>query len=351
MFRVLFYFFAKRIRSSSANRLKVTVLFAVLVWYSASGFLYFELPQKPDLMWKDALWWTFVTMTTIGYGDHFPVSTGGRFIVGLPVMLFGIGFLGYIISAVAAQLIESRSRRLKGMTTIRHRDHILIINFTVMDDMLGLIEELRSDPSTGQRKIVLVDEYLEEIPAMLVDRNIDYVRGDPADGDVLERAGVRDAFCAVILAGDRSDPHIDDHNLATILAIEKENPSCHTVAEVLNARKVRQIELAGCNSAVCVAELNTSMLVQEIQDPGVKNVVADLVSNRGGEQFYIISIESDEASTYRDLVLWGMEKCYAVVGLKRGETLMHACDKGERILDGDMAILVGKTRPARVRLS
>lgn len=47
----------------------------------------------------DAIWWAYVTITTVGYGDQFPVTTGGR-LVGILVMTTGVGifatFAGYI---------------------------------------------------------------------------------------------------------------------------------------------------------------------------------------------------------------------------------------------------------------
>lgn len=53
----------------------------------------------------DALWWACTTVTTVGYGDHFPVTTTGRF-VAVGLMLAGIALVGSITAAVAAWFIE-----------------------------------------------------------------------------------------------------------------------------------------------------------------------------------------------------------------------------------------------------
>lgn len=53
----------------------------------------------------DALWWAATTVTTVGYGDRFPVSTAGRFIA-VALMLVGIALVGAITAAVAAWMIE-----------------------------------------------------------------------------------------------------------------------------------------------------------------------------------------------------------------------------------------------------
>jgi voltage-gated potassium channel len=53
----------------------------------------------------DALWWPMTTMTTVGYGDRYPVTTTGRFI-GAAVMIAGIALLGTVTATIATLLID-----------------------------------------------------------------------------------------------------------------------------------------------------------------------------------------------------------------------------------------------------
>ncbi len=52
----------------------------------------------------DALWWAMVTLTTVGYGDTFPVTAAGR-ITGVIVMLAGVGIIGSLASILASVLV------------------------------------------------------------------------------------------------------------------------------------------------------------------------------------------------------------------------------------------------------
>ena len=52
----------------------------------------------------EALWWGFVTITTVGYGDFYPVTTLGR-TIGVFVMFAGVGIIGALASILASILV------------------------------------------------------------------------------------------------------------------------------------------------------------------------------------------------------------------------------------------------------
>lgn len=59
--------------------------------------------QRPDATvrsWGDALWWSLTTMTTVGYGDHVPVTTTGR-LIAAAVMVVGVAVIGAVAAVVA----------------------------------------------------------------------------------------------------------------------------------------------------------------------------------------------------------------------------------------------------------
>ena len=56
------------------------------------------------------LWWAVQTVTTVGYGDKVPTTTGGLFLAAL-VMLTGIGFISVVTASVTAGFVEAARRR------------------------------------------------------------------------------------------------------------------------------------------------------------------------------------------------------------------------------------------------
>jgi len=71
--------------------------------------------------YPDALWWAIVTVTTVGYGDRYPVSDGGR-IVAAVLMLVGIGLIGVLTATVASVFIKEHTDDNKQELQNSHAD-------------------------------------------------------------------------------------------------------------------------------------------------------------------------------------------------------------------------------------
>jgi voltage-gated potassium channel len=54
---------------------------------------------------RDALWWAATTVTTVGYGDRYPVTTEGR-LIAVALMVVGIGLVGAVTASVAAWMVR-----------------------------------------------------------------------------------------------------------------------------------------------------------------------------------------------------------------------------------------------------
>jgi voltage-gated potassium channel len=96
----------------------ITVLMAMLVLMTASvSVLWFE-SHSPDAnitTGGDALWWAVVTITTVGYGDRYPVTPGGR-LTAVIVMFAGVGIIGALASILASILIPQPKTNTTGQS-------------------------------------------------------------------------------------------------------------------------------------------------------------------------------------------------------------------------------------------
>jgi voltage-gated potassium channel len=87
----------------------ITLTAAMVVLIFASAFVLQFESTAPDGNIKtggEAVWWSIVTITTVGYGDFYPVTGPGR-VVGFFVMVTGIGIIGALASIFASLLVSS----------------------------------------------------------------------------------------------------------------------------------------------------------------------------------------------------------------------------------------------------
>lgn len=73
----------------------------------------------------DAIWWTIVTITTVGYGDFFPVTVVGR-IIGIFIIISGFIIFSTFTAYIASNFIDKKIKERKGLNKIKLRNHIVI---------------------------------------------------------------------------------------------------------------------------------------------------------------------------------------------------------------------------------
>jgi voltage-gated potassium channel len=103
--RLAGYLLAKRAQAALAVATLVAFLFVV---FSAIAILQFEANATGSNIKtaQDALWWAYVTITTVGYGDRFPVTFEGR-VVAVGLMTVGVGLFGTFSGFVASWFLAA----------------------------------------------------------------------------------------------------------------------------------------------------------------------------------------------------------------------------------------------------
>jgi len=85
------------------------MLTMILVYLSSVGIYYFENGVQPDKFSSifSSLWWSVVTLTTVGYGDVYPITAGGRLFT-FVVLMIGLGIVSVPAGLVASSLNQAR---------------------------------------------------------------------------------------------------------------------------------------------------------------------------------------------------------------------------------------------------
>jgi voltage-gated potassium channel len=99
------------------NELQYTALVVtVIIIFSAYGIFFSERLVNPDIdSVGDAVWWSVVTVTTVGYGDKVPLTPLGK-VIGVILMFTGIGIIGVLSGTIASRLLRGYSGTTEDIT-------------------------------------------------------------------------------------------------------------------------------------------------------------------------------------------------------------------------------------------
>jgi len=86
-----------------------SVVSLILIYISAVGIYYFENAVQPEAFSSifSSLWWSVVTLTTVGYGDAVPITIGGRIFTFI-ILMIGLGIIAIPSGMISSALTEAR---------------------------------------------------------------------------------------------------------------------------------------------------------------------------------------------------------------------------------------------------
>jgi Ion transport protein len=139
------------IKNRADNALIVVLFLVLLVLEFGSMFVTFFEQQDPAANIKtggDAVWWAFVSITTVGYGDQFPVTTGGRtmavFVLATGVGLFGV-LSGYLANFFLAPAKEEPDAQATDVATPESAPASSATTAGDRADILRIVDGLEAD--------------------------------------------------------------------------------------------------------------------------------------------------------------------------------------------------------------
>lgn len=253
---------------------KLVALSVLVIAGGTFGLAYFE-----SIPLGNALWWSLVTITTVGYGDISPVTLGGRF-VGAVTMLAGIGLLGVLTASIASLMVGMKLEGIRGMRAVNCTNHVVLCgwNFKAQE----IIDELRSDLTGADIPVVLIAD-LAEKPLEL--SHFFFVRGE-VNQHTLEQAQVAQARAAIVLGDERVDAFSRDaRTILTTLTIKTAYPQLYTCVELVDPKNVMHCKLARADEIIVSGALTCNLLVRAALDHGVTRVVSELLSSSGHELY------------------------------------------------------------------
>jgi voltage-gated potassium channel len=269
---------------------------AVAVFVFLSSWLAMALvePAGSGIAAPGTYWWYFtVTSATVGYGDVFPETLGGR-LVGVYVIVGGIVTLTLLFTSLAAALQSVKSKRLRGLVTLDLADHVVLLGYAP-GRSARIIGELAAERDV---RVVLCawDEVTEDPLPELPD--VHFVRGDLTSEDVMARAAVARARTAVV------DVRDDNEALAVSLAVAHANPRIHLVVALRDLGRLGTLRYV--HPEVQAVQWHMPyLLTEEASDPGISQVYNDLMTSGGHGNTYSTRVPAGfPYATFGDCQTW-----------------------------------------------
>ncbi len=232
---------------------------------------------------KDAVWWAFVTSTTVGYGDYYPKSNAGR-IVGILLMFFGVSLVGVVTGNIASALVEQQLKEGRGLKELNLKNHFIICGWKRdMADVLNSIMEKNKEFLPSEYVLISTadPEELENLKSDSRFAHINFIRGDYIDERVLSRANLKQAARVIVFA-DRlvqgSVQEVDSRTVMTIITIKSISKTVYTCAEILDEKFERYLRFSNCDEIILSSEFNRSIIANASAGSGISQVISELLN-------------------------------------------------------------------------
>ncbi|MFC1670836.1 potassium channel family protein [Spirochaetota bacterium] len=231
----------------------------------------------------DSVWWAFVTSTTVGYGDFFPKSPGGRF-VGILLMFFGVALTGLVTGNIASFLVERQLKEGRGLKQLKLKNHFIICGWK--RDMPEILSDIMDkNKSFLPSEIVLINmaspDEIENLKSEKKFSQVNFLLGDDIDERVLNRANVKQAKKVLVLA-DRliqgSTQEVDSRTVMTVITVKSLSKTIYVAAELLDSKFERYLMSADCDEIILSSEYNRSLIANASAGSGISHIVSELLN-------------------------------------------------------------------------
>lgn len=104
--------FTRAIKSAKEEIFLFIFITLILIYFSAVGIYYFENEAQPEHFSSifDSLWWAIITLTTVGYGDVYPITVGGK-VFTFFILMIGLGIVAIPTGIISSALTKSVDKK------------------------------------------------------------------------------------------------------------------------------------------------------------------------------------------------------------------------------------------------
>lgn len=233
-----------------------------------------------DLNIVDSIYYSVITMATVGYGDYTP-HTGIQKIFATTLAIGGVALLAYVFNIMLNAFQERMSEYSKGarkMKTINNmEDYYILCGF-------GRVGKVVFEELTHRNQNVIVIEKNEEICEKIEETdNVVVLNKDAIEDDLIAKLAGPKCRSVILCTGD------DVNNLFIVLTIRESNPDAWIVSRSSKFENIKRLKKAGADKIISPEVIGGKDLYFESTRPHLLRITVKHTSDEIFDEFEIIS--------------------------------------------------------------
>ena len=318
------------IKTSMKTRLfKIASLLIAAI--SVFAFIFWQVEKQfhPDgLTYLDSI--QTIAIFTISGFDADPPNTLVGWISAIISLILGIVLVGSFTAEIASIFVESRMKEHSAVKSVDFSNHLLFCG--TLSDVDNFLNQI-FHPDHGNSGINIVF-LMPEKPSLQIDKylnnkkykhRVKYIIGSPLDQDDLISAKAHKAKNAFVFT-NRFAENPSDQDAQTILmalAIEAFNKDIDTFVQLLQSKNRRHLEAAGADNIICIDELTRNLAAFTCLNPGLSNVVENLLNSSSANELKNLSDWEVEESDGSGQEIYRVNVSESFIGKTFSETASH----------------------------
>ncbi len=345
--------------SSSGNQGRInfrSIILIVGISLAIYFLLLYQLLQFEELAdgatirnFFDAVWWSVVTITTVGFGDTYPVTVGGR-IIGFVFLMVSLSFYAILIGRITTLISTIVENRKMGYYGMKFKGHSVILGW-------GSFGKMVTDQlvAAGKKVAIVTREKnnIDLIREIYSATDVFTLYSDISNVDVLEKVNISESSIVFINLDD------DTEKLVFFLNIKKHYNKLRYIVTIDNPNLKDTFLAAGVTYAVSKTALASKLIASYIFEPDVASYSEEIMSYAESDdhydmkEFQILQNNPYLGQYYTKLYHDIKKECNAIlvgivkVGENKKRTLLKNPEGSITVNEGDYLILISNQKTER----
>lgn len=225
-------------------------------------------PNASIKTWFDGAWYSIVTLTTVGYGDFYPITTGGR-IIGLILVLGSVGIFGYIIGKISNRATLYMEQKKLGLNGTKFSGHTIIIGWDefgrLVSNQLLTVNSQIAIVTNNKNDVDLIRDVYPETDKVFI------LFADFHNLEALKTANIQEANSVFLNFKD------DSETLVYLLNLRNAHPQQNIIVSINNNDLRNTFRTAGVDYMVSKNDLAAKLVASFIFEPEVAEFTEDIM--------------------------------------------------------------------------